>query len=104
MDIYHAIMKEWYWFVIVGAIVSMAFTPTFLKAKCPKCKKRNLRTVDLDQQTRVGIQDREKRAYLTFFRCNSCGARLMRELTAPYEDASDSRWNAAFERALVTIA
>jgi hypothetical protein len=97
MDIYHAILKEWYWIVIVGAIVSMAFTPTFLKGKCPKCKKRALKTVDVEQDVRELLQEKENRAFLTFFRCEHCDARQMRELTGAFEDAQDDRWAAAFE-------
>lgn len=104
MDVYHAMAKEWYWFVIFGALIGIAFAPTFLKAKCPTCKKRKLETVDLEQSVREEIQEREDRPFLTFYKCTACGARLMRERSAAYEDASDIRWSIAYERAVRTIA
>lgn len=99
---YRLVLKEWYWLVIWAALIAVAFAPTFLKAKCPTCKKRKLETIDLDQRTREDLQHQEHVEFLTFFRCTACGARLMREKTAPYQDASDPRWNLAYERALTT--
>jgi uncharacterized protein with PIN domain len=100
---YHAVMKEWYWLVIYAALIAVAFAPTFLKARCPQCKKRKLETVDLDQRTREDIEHKEEVQYLTFFQCTACGARFLREKTAPYKDASDPRWNLAYDRAFTTI-
>lgn len=101
---YHLVLKEWYWLVIYAALIAVAFAPTFLKTKCPSCRKRKLESVDIDQNTREDLQRREDVQFLTFFRCTACGARFMREKTAPYQDASDSRWNLAYERAFTTIA
>lgn len=99
---YRLVLKEWYWLVIWAALIAVAFAPTFLKAKCPSCKKRKLETLDLDQRTREDLQSKEHVEFLTFFHCTACGARFMREKTAPYQDASDPRWNLAYERALTT--
>lgn len=104
MDVYHAAMKEWYWFVIFGAIFSMAFAPTFLKSKCPQCNKRKLETVDLDQRIREQLQEQEDKPFLTFYNCTACGARLLRERTSPFQDASDLRWNLAYDNAFATVA
>jgi hypothetical protein len=100
---YHAVLKEWYWGVIYAALIAVAFAPTLLKTKCPTCKKRKLETVDIDQRTRETLQQREDAEFLTFYRCTACGARLMRERTAPYKDAGDARWNLAYDNAFTTI-
>jgi hypothetical protein len=97
-------LKEWYWGVIYAALIAVAFAPTLLKAKCPKCRKRKLETVDIDQRTREELQRREDAQFLTFYRCTACGARLMRQRTAPYQDASECRWKLAYESAFTTIA
>lgn len=102
MDVYHAAMKEWYWFVILGALVAVAFCPTFLKEKCPRCKKRSLKTVDVDTEIRRQLEQQEQRAFLTFYRCTACSAKLVRERTAPHEDATEPRWAGAFDKARVT--
>jgi len=97
-------MKEWYWLVIFGALIAVAFVPSFLKAKCPNCKQRKLESVDLDAPIREELEQRESKPFLTFFRCTACGARLMRERTSPYQDASDARWDLAYDSAFKTVA
>ena len=93
----HAALKEWYWIVIVGAIVSLAFAPSFLKAKCPKCKKKALRTVDTDAHLLSHLSEEDRKPFLTFYRCDKCSSRFVRERTAPLADASDARWTSIFE-------
>lgn len=102
MDIWHQMLKEWYWFVIWGALIAIGFAPEFFRAKCPKCKARQIESVDLDHKIREEIERREQRQFLTFFRCTACGARLLRERTSPYQDANDPRWNLAYDRAFTT--
>lgn len=104
MDVYNAALKEWYWFVILGALVAVAFCPLFLKAKCPNCKRRQLKSVDVNPDTRRMLEAPQQRGYLTFYRCDACDARVLQELSRPYEDASDNCWDAAFDPALVTAA
>jgi hypothetical protein len=104
MDIWHAMLKEWYWFVIWGALIAVGFAPEFFRAKCPKCKGRHIEAVDLDQKVREEIERREQRAFLTFYRYSGCDTRLFRERTSPYQDATDPRWNLAYDRAFTTVA
>src|SRR5262245_31265367 len=97
-DIYHQIMKEWYWLVIMAALVAVAFAPTFLKSKCPRCGKKKLISVDLDQLVREKLESANgNRLFLTFFRCENCLARVFRERTGPFEDASAAEWELAFQ-------
>ncbi len=96
MDIWHQMAKEWYWFVIVGALVAVAFAPSFLKGKCPQCRKRGLVSVDLDQ---VGQEQLASfgLSFPTLYNCRKCQARLYRERSGELK-AADDRFTALFER------
>lgn len=99
-DIFHQAMKEWYWFAIVGALVSIAFAPSFLKGKCPKCSKRKLVTVPLDDATtRALAAEGNERQFLSFYTCGGCDAQLLRERTGPFEDATAKSWQQVFNNA-----
>jgi hypothetical protein len=96
-QLFHQIMKEWYWLVIVGSIVSMAFAPSFLKGKCPCCGKRKLVSVETDSQTRQSLEaQHHTQQFLTFYSCDSCHSRFFRERTGPFQDASAKGWDPAF--------
>jgi hypothetical protein len=101
---YGLVLKEWHWLVIWGSLVALSFTPAFLKAKCPTCKKRKLESISLEQRVREEIQAQEGKPFLSFYECKACGARVLRERSSGYKDASDARWNVAYERAYTTIA
>lgn len=101
---YGLVLKEWYWLVIWGALVAVSFAPSLLKAKCPTCRKRKLESIALEQGIRQEIEDREGKPFLTFYQCAACGARVLKERSSPFKDASDARWNLAYERAYTTIA
>ena len=99
-EVAHAMMKEWYWGVILLALIAVAFAPSFLKGKCPKCNKRAVRSVDADrtivQQVAAGESRSDEARYTFYFRCDHCQARFKRVRTAPMEDASDSRYDVVF--------
>ncbi len=100
-DLAHQMMKEWYWFAIFGALCAIFFCPSFLKSKCPKCTKRNLTTVDVDDSIKSSVAPASDSAshFLTFYRCGSCQAKLYRQRTGPFQDASAPKWNNVFEHA-----
>ena len=99
-EVAQAMMKEWYWGVILLALIAVAFAPSFLKGKCPACKRRGLRSVDVDRTIVQQVADGESRGaearYTFYYRCDGCGARFKRVRTAPMEDASDSRYDLIF--------
>ncbi len=97
-DIWHQILKEWYWFPIVGGIVAMAWTPSFLKGKCPACQKRKLIAVIIDEDIRGELLNTEttNKLFFTFYACEACQSRFYRERTGPFQDASDAKWSPAF--------
>lgn len=96
-DIWHQMAKEWYWFAIVGSIVALGWAPSFLKGKCPACKKRKLTSVIIDEQIRNELNtENTNKLFFTFYSCEACHARFYRERTGPLKDASDTRWERAF--------
>jgi transposase-like protein len=96
-EVTQAMLKEWYWIVIWGALIAVAFAPTFLKARCPGCKKRNMKTADVDQDVVREIEP-DAGGFLTFFRCGSCQAKFKRLRTGPFEDASDPKYERIYAR------
>lgn len=96
-DLAHAVLKEWYWGPIMLALILVAFAPSFLKSKCPKCKKRTMRSVEIRNPELEKIHQGDSETYTMFFRCESCGARFKRVRTAPLEDASDGQYDAVFD-------
>lgn len=98
-EVYKAAMKEWYWIVIVGAIIAVAFAPSILKTRCPACKKKALRSVEIDDAMRAQVQTPESNEFLVFFRCDKCGAKFKRDRTAPLEDASAPQFEQVYTAA-----
>ena len=98
-DLMHQVLKEWYWLVIFAALVAVAFAPSFLKGKCPKCNKRKLVSVDLDSSIQEKIRNEHGRganSFFSFYWCSACGAKLYRDRSGPFQDASADRWETAF--------
>jgi hypothetical protein len=98
-EVAQAMMKEWYWPVIVLAIVMMAFAPSFLKGRCPSCKKRALRSVDVDDKVLSELNAADAQNFTMFYRCDNCQSRFKRVRSGPLEDAADPR----FERVFVDV-
>jgi hypothetical protein len=104
-DLGRQVLKEWYWLFIFAALVAVAFAPSFLKGKCPRCSKRKLVSFELDNHVRKSIEaEHANRQFLTFYTCHSCGAHLFRERTGPFEDALAAGLEKAFERSTVDDA
>jgi hypothetical protein len=87
-NIWLAIAKEWYWIVIFAALVLVAFAPSFLKGKCPACKRRSLKSIDVHPEMLAGIDGIDAAQYPSFFSCSACGARFKRFRSGPLQDAS----------------
>ena len=97
-DIWLAIAKEWYWIVIFLALVLVAFAPTFLKMRCPSCRKRKLNSVELPENASPELANL-KEQFVTFFDCGSCQGRFKRLRSGPLEDASAAEYEAIFHGA-----
>jgi hypothetical protein len=99
-EVAQAMMKEWYWGVILAALIAVAFAPSFLKGKCPTCKKRGLRTVDADAATVQRVAESESKSaearFTVYYRCDRCQARFKRLRTEPLQDASGSHYDPIF--------
>lgn len=95
-EVQQAMLKEWYWGVIVLALVLVAFAPSFLKGKCPGCGKRKLRTVDLQDPELERLYQGDKQTYTIFFRCDACRSRFKKVRSGPLHDASDQAYEAVF--------
>jgi hypothetical protein len=95
-EITQAMLKEWYWGVILLSIVLLAFTPSFLKGKCPVCKKRALRSVDVDNRVLSELNLSDAQNFTVFYRCDNCHCRLKRLRTGPLEPAQDPAFDCIF--------
>jgi hypothetical protein len=95
-EITQAMLKEWYWVVIFLSIVLMAFCPSFLKGKCPSCKKRALRSVDVDNHVLAELNLADAQNFTMFYRCDKCHCRLKRLRSGPLEDAADPSFERVF--------
>ena len=91
------ILKEWYWIVILAAIIMIAFAPSFLKGKCPNCGKRGLKSVDVDGRTLASLAEEDRQPYMSFHRCSACHSRFLRHKSAPLQDAGTDKWNIVFQ-------
>src|SRR5579883_298996 len=95
-DIFQQMAKEWYWLVILGGLVAVAFVPSFLKGKCPSCGKRNLCSVELNEQAPEQLGSKYAGPFMLFYQCQACYRRFKRVRTGPLEDASDACWDVVF--------
>jgi hypothetical protein len=95
-EVQQAMLKEWYWGAIVLALIMVAFAPSFLKGKCIKCGKRNLRTVDISDPDLERLHQGNKETYTVFLRCDACQAKFKKVRSGPLEDASDPSYEAVF--------
>lgn len=90
-EIYQAMMKEWYWGVIIAALVAVAFCPSFLKGVCLSCKKRSVTSVDVDDGLiknlkEAGVAMDELPPFTMLYRCTKCGAKFKRVRSGPLEN------------------
>src|SRR5579884_2312985 len=102
-EVYQMMMKEWYWIVILGALVAVAFCPSFLKGKCPACGKRTLSSVDVHDGVikdllDSGVSRDELPPFTGYFRCAKCSARYKRLRSGPLEEVSSTRFDTIFVR------
>ncbi len=91
-------MSDWYWYVIVAALLAVAFAPSLLKGRCPGCGKRRLCSVDLDESLSSSLDEDDRKNFLSFYLCEACGRRWRRQRSQPLEDASGSKWERIFQR------
>lgn len=63
-------MKDLHWFIVFGLLLATPFLPSILKAKCPKCGKRKVQSLD----TFKVPDDGEPSGYtfVALYRCDSC--------------------------------
>ena len=91
-------LKEWYWGVIMLALVAVAFAPSFLKALCPQCKKRALRSVDLPDGASDSFAASGIEPFTTFYLCDHCAGKFKRVGSGPLEEASQTRFAPYFQK------
>lgn len=63
-------MKDFHWFIILGAIMLTPFLPSLLRSKCPKCAKRKMQSLDTLKIHAEG--EASKFTYVTLYRCDAC--------------------------------
>jgi hypothetical protein len=102
-EISELLTKEWYWIVIIGAIAALAFCPSFLKGKCPGCRKRALTSFVIDDAAVKKLKDGGMAAedvppYTNFYRCGRCGGKYKRARSGPLQDASGTAFDTVFTR------
>jgi hypothetical protein len=86
-------MNEWTVAAIIGALVAIAFAPSYFRSKCPACKKRKLTSVIPDEVASLRLKEIDDRKFLSFYVCEACGAKYLRERSGPYQDASHESWD-----------
>lgn len=63
-------MKDLHWFIVFGLLLATPFLPAILKAKCPKCGKRKVQSLDT---LRVPAEDEASGiTFVALYRCDSC--------------------------------
>jgi hypothetical protein len=104
-ELTHAMLKEWYWPVIIGALIAVAFAPSFLKSKCPACGKRKLRSFDFDNSAIAvsGFAKDDLPPFTIYYLCDGCHARLKRFRSGPLLEATDQHYDVIFDQEPRTV-
>jgi len=80
-------MKDFHWFIVLGAVLITPFLPALLRGKCPSCKKRKLQS--LDTLKIHAEQEASQFTYITLYKCDACKALFKRNKSGALETSSE---------------
>ena len=64
-------MKDLHWILVFASILITPFLPALLKARCPKCSKRKIQSLE---SLKVPAENETSGfTYVSFYQCENCG-------------------------------
>lgn len=80
-------MKDLHWFIVFGLILATPFLPSLLKAKCSKCGKRKVQSLET-----VRVKAEEEPSGFTFvalYQCDHCEGLFKKIKNGPFIESSE---------------
>lgn len=95
------IMKDFHWFIVLGAILITPFLPMLLRSQCPSCKKRKLNSLDT---VKIHAEDQASGfTYVALYRCDSCHALFKRTRSGALQPSSSDEHKMLAEAAVKEV-